>query len=161
MHGIWDSYKTVWWVDCHTSVIAKHMQRSPPSPKIHTDSHEKTQLKYPIPLRGIRQTWQLGAGFQSASCCFGQVFSTGIWCFPYITVVFRKSFWHDLKCTPPYEGQAAGPFRESCCYDRTPLSYPVICCRHKRAVDLEHAQLGIHEMNVRMTSPCRAALSTS
>lgn len=37
-------------------VIAKHMQRRPPSPKIHTDSHEKTQLKYPVPLRGNRQT---------------------------------------------------------------------------------------------------------
>lgn len=37
----------------------------------------------------------------------------------------------------------------------------VICCRHQRAVDLEHAQLGIRKMNVRMTSPCRAALSTS
>jgi len=56
VHGIWDSSKTIWWVDRLIVVIAKQMQRRPPYPKIHTDSDEKTQLKYPLPLRGNRQT---------------------------------------------------------------------------------------------------------
>lgn len=33
------------------------MQRSPPSPKMRINSHEKTQLEYPIPSCGDRQAY--------------------------------------------------------------------------------------------------------
>ncbi len=115
------------------------------------NSHEKTQLKYPIPFRGNRQTcdnWEQVskvppvAWNKCVQLSMHKLFSA-------------LSSWnaHLMKQQGHSERVAV------MIGHRDPRS--VICCRQQRAADLEHAQLGIHKMNVRMTSPCRAALSTS
>ncbi len=144
----------MWWVDCFISVI-EHMQRSLPSPRIHT---EKTAMRkhnlntqFPIPFRGNRQTcdnWEQVskvppvAWNKCVQLSMHKLFSA-------------LSSWnaHLMKQQGRSERVAV------MIGHRDPRS--VICCRQQRAADLEHAQLGIHKMNVRMTSPCRAALSTS
>lgn len=105
-------------------------KRSPHSPKIHK-----------IPLRVSQQVcnnWE-------------QVFKV-----PPVAWSSVSFLQYPEMRKPPYEGQL---FREKVAVmigRSNPRS--LICCRHQRAADLEQAQLGIHEMNVRMTSLCGACL---
>ncbi len=76
--------------------------------------------------------WQLGAGFQSASCCLGQVFATGMWSFPCISCFLHY----------PYEMHPLWRAKQGrCCYDRTPwstlgnlLQAPEICGSGARSI---------------------------